>query len=473
MVSNPRELVVGLATFALFTFCATAAWHAQYRAIETKAGRHRDSSQQAREHPATFRKNNRHIEELHAEARTEAYRAEQMEGMLSRERRSLMKSATQAVSVVSSEDKRGWPTAVEMAEADFRRPAASCENGQEAKIVIFDCSDVPRAHLLSELGTLLASSVGLVCGSERVDNTLFELSLDCRFRRSYENIFAKGWVENAFVVPLNRKAYVKGAKFMGAIELLVESAHTYSNEPILLFAPESTIDYEELGALIPASKWPQLVVFWIPSSFGFAQWSFTKLRSMILSFALTTIQLDVGILVGPLIDRLFERAKVHTNERYPYPIFPTRNLGHQTPTCTFYALPFLGHAYLTALTHPARGTGHNMGSDWISVHSLAHKLTKEWCKWDVGPLASVNVVGFDYDLDRAQDFAYWGEQQPVIVGYASRCPEISLDRVSISEVWDRSAGVNVTDAAQHWLAYKGQWYPKIADAEALLLSCVL
>ena len=138
--------------------------------------------------------------------------------------------------------------------------------------------------------------------------------------------------------------------------------------PILLFAPVGTIDYDELGALIPASKWPQVVVFWIPSSAGSGiTWSFTKLRAMLLSFSLTTVQFDVGMLAGHLVDRLFERTRAHSDAQHPYPIFTARNLGHQSPTSTFYALPFLGRAYLTAVTHPTRGTGHSMANDWVSV----------------------------------------------------------------------------------------------------------
>jgi hypothetical protein len=255
---------------------------------------------------------------------------------------------------------------------------------------------------------------------------------------------------------------------------------------VLLFAKEGDVGYEDLGNRLNSSEWPQAVVFWLRNGGGVLKKdprdtksiisvplhsTFVQLRAMLLSFALTAVQCNIGMVFGPLINRLFDRTNIFSTQDYPYPIFPKLNLGHLNPTFTYYALPFIGEAFVTSATDGNLGTGHNVATDWASSANVASKLTRQWCKWDLGPLPTTELITKNYNLDLSSTFTMRAFNQPTVFGYGTQCQEVNLDRVSMSKVHQSVQTTNIHDARQHWFAYQNQWYP--AEQTSLVAASLL
>ena len=347
--------------------------------------------------------------------------------------------------------------------------------------LLFQCSGyaVKSAADAGRLERSVASALGGVCG--KVDPS-FELSLDCRYAANYQKVYESndgvgggGWVNRAVITTLNRKRYHKGATFMDAVGYQVESVHMWSKTAaILLFAVDGEVSYDDLGGKIPAEQWPRAVVFWLRKRDPPMQASFVQLRAMVLSFALAAVHFEVGMLAGPLLDHLLERAAVQTTPEYPYPIYPQFNLGHSNPTFAYHALPFLSSAYARASTDDNRGTGHNLGSDWISSPGVAAHLTREWCKWDIGALPAQEILANDYKLRRATTFVNRAYGHPTVFGYAVFSPEGNVDRITIHRLWPFLKRSDPATAVKYWLYHANDWHSlNYSAAERLGLDCLI
>jgi len=348
--------------------------------------------------------------------------------------------------------------------------------------VLFECGDLHGARPgPGPLGATLAASLRPLCNGSLPEG-LFTLKLDCRYRTAYRTAYRNGWLERAYVAPLNRKRYLKKSQFYNALDVLVRSVHRMSKEVVLLYAVEGEVDYEELGLRLDP-KWPRLVVFWLPpAGVGVrtshllppTAWSFNFVRAMLLSFSLCAVQINVGNVLGPLVDRLFNKTRAHGAASHPYPILPSMNLGHNNPSFTFHALPFLADAFFHGARRRALSTVHVMGNDWLAEPFVAARLTKQWCKWDLGAYMTREIYRTRFSLEQSTTFAVRAAKQPMVYGYLTFCPEVDLDMVSMREAWNTSQSLaTALDHSKVYVAYQGKWYHEEAAAARLALDCIL
>lgn len=375
------------------------------------------------------------------------------------------------------------PTVAERALANPKRPGNSVCTTKGGKMdLLFECSSYTPGVLTEAAGSLqrsVASAFNRLCSSR--ETQAFKVSLDCRYVENYKTLFESngfgggGWVNRAVVTTLNKKRYHKGSLFMEAIGIQVDSVHRWSTTAgIVLLAVEGEVSYEDLGGTVRADKWPRAAVFWLSPTNSPMQASFLQLRGMLLGFALAAVHFEVGMVAGPLLDNLLERAALHTSSEHPYPIYPQFNLGHSNPTFAYHALPFLSFAYVRAATDANRGNGHNIANDWISSPGISRNLTRQWCKWDIGALPANEMLVNNYNLKRAPTFVNRAYGHPNVFGYAFFSPEGNVDRVTIKRLWPTVQRINPKEAAKHWLYHDNDWHDVSYDvAETLGLDCLV
>lgn len=207
------------------------------------------------------------------------------------------------------------------------------------------------------------------------------------------------------------------------------------------------------------------------------------LRAMLLSFSAVGLVLDVGMLIGPRMDTLFNRTQVLTGTHNPYPILPALNLGHHSPAFSYHALGFLADAYLdrapgfASATRSGRGF---MGNDWLANPRLAALLHKQYCKWDL-PLEQIDdLVTNDFELASSKLFCEGLARAPALVGYAVRlavgaASELTIERY-VNTAWRLMYAMNTSmDKHLPWLAVPshGIWITSAAEAAILRIPCIV
>jgi len=250
---------------------------------------------------------------------------------------------------------------------------------------------------------------------------LMQARLDARFSKNYDRLVDKdGWLPRAFV---NYYAGAPGSKHAKMTEQLIRSVHMFSEAPIVVL---------HLGSRTPDSwtseRFPRLLLVHAAPMEPDAHrsFNFNKLRSFLISRAVTGVELDSDQFVGPGVDYMFDMSEKEITQETPLPILPvhfysftqadtpnnvwwqrycpdppackhhTMRWSHAHPTWTFYSLPFLGRwlrrhfrdEKLPAVTDNAGELAALAvakipeDEDLLNVATWEEKGTKQWCKFD-------------------------------------------------------------------------------------------
>eukprot|EP00039_Didymoeca_costata_P015906 m.276618 g.276618 ORF g.276618 m.276618 type:complete len:416 (+) comp16303_c0_seq1:1601-2848(+) len=345
-----------------------------------------------------------------------------------------------------------------------------CHN-ETGKEKLFSCENVKSLSSKSVLGFNLKKALIQACMQTANVPSNFDLYLDCKFANNFKKFYKQGWNNEAFIVPMQPKKYNSQAKYYKNAGLLIESVSTWSTKPVLLFAVEGDVQRQKLWETVQ-SRNGNTIVFWLKRTLQSSKlhWSFLKLRALLLSFTVNYVQLDVGVLVGPLIDRLFSRSLQNIQPNYPYPVFPAMDLGHSCPTGTVYSFPFLGQLALNMINLANEKQSHIMGNDWLARPASSRHLTKVWCKWNLWSSSVRTVLKKGIGSEQHNKAA---SGQPVVFWYAIYTPEFNVDMISIEQNWAYLKNLTKEYATNHWVAFNGNWYSSLEEVQNLNLSCII
>jgi len=253
----------------------------------------------------------------------------------------------------------------------------------------------------------MANAVKQLCSGNR--SRLMEAWVEPEFQGNFNALYnSSGWIDEAFVSYFDGNAH---ATFRDMMELLIESVHTYSTRPIIIFNFGPTPG--SIKRWTP-KKFPRLLCMWARPMTPGVSFNFNKFRAMILAQVRTGVELDADQFVFKGVDALFSSTRQEGGPEYPYPILPvhwmsrdpggydgypkysfkcpkcpvrTMRWGHAHPTWTMYALPFLGSLLAGELDNPRHVLKTKVivpeDEDALNVGLWSVNAHKQWCKFDV------------------------------------------------------------------------------------------
>mmetsp|Transcript_2992 Transcript_2992/g.5219 ORF Transcript_2992/g.5219 Transcript_2992/m.5219 type:complete len:632 (-) Transcript_2992:50-1945(-) len=335
---------------------------------------------------------------------------------------------------------------------------------------------------------------------------LMQARIDARFVQNYERLINKdGWLPRAFV---NYYAGAPGSKHANMTEQLIRSVHMFSEAPIVVL---------HLGSRTPdtwtADRFPRLLLLHAAPMEPDAHrsFNFNKLRSFLVSRALSGVELDSDQFVGPGVDYMFQMTEKEITQDTPLPVLPvhfysftqadtpnnvwwqrycpdppackhhTMRWSHAHPTWTFYSLPFLGRWLRRHFRdEQLAATSDEVGNlpalsvasipedeDLLNVATWEEKGTKQWCKFDNDYHEFADMLGWSPEKgakttagDIATDPKFYPDGAAKAFWTAHNCKDPAATAKMLDEIEDRwQKGLY----PQSTITYKGRFWQTGAE----------
>eukprot|EP00747_Dinoflagellata_sp_TGD_P164357 gnl/TRDRNA2_/TRDRNA2_184194_c0_seq1.p1 gnl/TRDRNA2_/TRDRNA2_184194_c0~~gnl/TRDRNA2_/TRDRNA2_184194_c0_seq1.p1 ORF type:complete len:549 (-),score=104.22 gnl/TRDRNA2_/TRDRNA2_184194_c0_seq1:189-1835(-) len=327
-------------------------------------------------------------------------------------------------------------------------PVTSCDILRDGKtqgpwgVAMWEASQAFCDRAWEDSSAAKAEPGEAIAGSKALDpddlQHLMQTWLDPRFKENYMRLYdASGWLPRGYV---SFYAGPPDGKFTSMMEVLIDSVHKFSAEPIVVV---------NFGQRTPGNWtpdiFPQLVLLHAaPLPPGSRRsFNFNKMRAMLLARVRSGVELDADQFVAPGVDMLFESTEQEVTKSYPKPILPahfldrspkdggdfwerycpsslagncrfqTMRWGHAHPTWTFWALPFIGRWLRRnfrdetlpsrdgagAVMAPVRVTAIKEDEDLLNIALWEEGGTKQWCKIDQADPTDFDAVLGERDKD--------------------------------------------------------------------------